>query len=247
MQNKVALITGGTSGIGHATALAFARAGASVVVAGRREPEGARVVRGIQDAGGKASFIRADVTRESDVRAMVQHALETFGRLDYAFNNAGVELVQPVVEANPDDYRRVFDANVLGVLLSMKHEIPALLRSGGGAIVNTSSIAGSVGFPGTAIYAASKSAVNGLTRAAAMEVAKQNIRINGISPAAIDTEMFDRFAGSDQNKQHMATLHPVGRIGRSEEVAAAVLFLCSEGASFITGHDLKVDGGFTVP
>src|SRR5205814_815893 len=215
MKGKVALVTGGTSGIGRATAVALGRAGASVVVAGRRETEGRETVELIKKTGGQASFFRADVSREADLRALVEHTVKTFGRLDIAVNNAGVELVQPVVEANPDDCRRIFDVNVVGVLLSMKHEIPAMLRTGGGSIVNMSSIAGSVGMPGIAVYGASKAAVHQMTRVAAIEVAKQNIRINSVSPAAIQTEMFDRFAASEENKSGIAAMHPLGRVGRA--------------------------------
>lgn len=247
MKGKVALVTGGTSGIGRATAVAFGRAGASVVVAGRREAEGNETVRLIKAAGAQASFVRADVSREPDIRAMVDHTVKTFGRLDFAVNNAGVEHAQPIVEASADDFRRVYDVNVLGVLLSMKHEIPAMLKAGGGAVVNIASVAGSVGFPGIAIYGGTKAAVIQMTRIAAIEVAKQNIRVNSVSPAVIDTDMFQRFAGTDDNRAAMTALHPIGRIGRVEEVAAAVVYLCSDGASFITGQDLKVDGGLTVP
>lgn len=247
MKGRVALVTGGTSGIGRATAVAFARAGANVVVAGRRESEGHETVRLAREAGAEASFFRADVSREADVRALVDHTVQRFGRLDIAFNNAGVELVQPVVESTPEEFRRVLDTNVLGVLLSMKHQIPAMLRAGGGSIVNTSSVAGSVGLPGTAVYGASKAAVNQLTRVAALELARQNIRVNSVSPAAIDTDMFDRFSGSPQNREAIGQMHPVGRIGRAQEVADTVVFLCSDSASFITGQDVKIDGGLTVP
>ena len=247
MKGKVALVTGGTSGIGRAVAIALARSGAAVILTGRREAEGQETVRQIKAAGGQGSFFRADVSREADIRAMVDYTVKAHGRLDIAVNNAGIELTQPMVEATPEDFHRVYDINVLGVLLSMKHEVPAMLKSGGGSIINISSVAGSVGFPGIAIYGGSKHAVIGMTRAAAVELAKTNIRVNSVSPAAIATDMFDRFAGTDENKAAMAAMHPVGRVGKSEEVAAAVLFLSSDGASFITGHDLKVDGGLTVP
>lgn len=248
--DKVALVTGGTSGIGRATAVAFAREGAKVVVAGRRDKEGHETVNLIKQAGGEGLFVRTDISNESDVAHLIEKTVSTYGRLDYAFNNAGVEAkAAPVVDATGTDYQFVFDVNVKGVLLSMKYEIPAMLKHGSGSIVNTSSIAGTIGMPAFSIYVASKHAVLGLTKCAALEVAKQGIRVNAVSPGAIETEMFTRFAGgkdSDMSK-YLASLHPVGRIGTSDEVASAVIYLSSPGASFITGHDLVIDGGFKVP
>jgi NAD(P)-dependent dehydrogenase (short-subunit alcohol dehydrogenase family) len=245
-QNKVALVTGGTSGIGQATALAFARAGAKVVVSGRREKEGQAVVASIKNTGGEALFVQADVSRESDVIALVDKTVSTYGRLDLAFNNAGVEWMGPLEQATEAEYRRVFDINVWGVLNSLRHEIPAMLKTGGGAIVNTSSIAGHIGMGQVSIYIASKHAVEGLTKSIALEFAKQNIRVNAVAPAAIETAMVDRFAGPDgEMREYFKSLHPVGRMGKAEEVADAVLFLCSPQSGFITGESLKVDGGFT--
>src|SRR6185312_3985334 len=192
--NKVALVTGGTSGIGRATALEFARAGAKVVISGRREKEGREVVAAIRGSGGEAAFVQTDIAREGDVRRMVEFTTDTYGRLDVAFNNAGVEWMGPLDQATEEEYRRVFDVNVWGVLNSMRHEIPAMLKNGGGAIVNTSSVAGHVGLAQVSVYIASKHAVEGLTKSLALEFAKQNIRINAIAPGAIATEMFDRFA-----------------------------------------------------
>jgi NAD(P)-dependent dehydrogenase (short-subunit alcohol dehydrogenase family) len=249
-ENKVVLITGGTSGIGRATAIAFAKEGAKVVVSGRRKAEGAETVTMVEKAGGEGLFVQADVSDEEQVKKLVETTVSHFGRLDIAFNNAGIEgELGPVTEAKVETYNKVFDINVKGVLLSMKHEIPALLKSGGGSIVNTSSIAGTIGMANVGIYIASKHAVNGLTKTAALEVAKQGIRVNTVSPAAIQTDMLDRFIGDEgaaQKKEYFATQHPIGRLGQPEEIASAVLYLSSPGASFITGHDLLVDGGFTV-
>jgi NAD(P)-dependent dehydrogenase (short-subunit alcohol dehydrogenase family) len=240
---KVALVTGGTSGIGKATATEFARAGAKVVLTGRREKEGAQVVAEIKKLGGEAAFVRADVAKDADVKRMVDFTVDKFGRFDIAFNNAGVEWKGPLDQATEAEYRRIFDVNVWGVLNSMRHEIPVMLKNGGGAIVNTSSVAGHVGLGQVSVYIASKHAVEGLTKSVALEFAKQNIRINAVAPGVIATEMWDRFAG-DELRDQVASIIPVARIGASEEIAAAVLYLCSDNAKFTTGTSLVVDGGF---
>jgi len=245
-QDKIVLVTGGTSGIGRATALAFARAGAKIVIAGRRESEGQAVVSEIKSAGGKALFVRADVAHEAEVKALVDQTVATYGRLDVAFNNAGVEWLGSLTEASEADYRRTFDTNVWSLITSLKYEVPAMLKNGGGSIINTSSIAGHLGFAGASIYVASKHAVEGLTKTAALEFAKQGIRVNAVAPAAIETAMVDRFVGAEGDQRSgLASMHPIGRMGRVEEIAGAVLFLASDAASFITGESLKIDGGFT--
>jgi NAD(P)-dependent dehydrogenase (short-subunit alcohol dehydrogenase family) len=244
-EGKVALVTGGTSGIGKTTAIAFARAGAKVVLSGRREKEGAQIVAEIRKLGGDAAFVRADVAKDADVKAMVKFAVDKFGRLDIAFNNAGVEWKGTLEQATEAEYRRIFDINVWGVLNSMRHEIPAMLKNGGGAIVNTSSVAGHVGLAEVSVYIASKHAVEGLTKALALEFAKQNIRVNAVAPAGVATDMADRFAGKEGDmRDHLTSLHPVGRIGTTDEIAAAVLYLASDAAKFTTGTSLVVDGGF---
>jgi NAD(P)-dependent dehydrogenase (short-subunit alcohol dehydrogenase family) len=245
-QNKVVLITGATSGIGKVSALAFAKAGAKVIVSGRRETEGQAVVAEIKAAGGEATFVKADVAVEADVAALVAKTIATYGRIDIAFNNAGIELTGSVLEATEADYRRVFDINVWGVITSMKHEIPVMLKQGAGVIINTSSAAGHVGMAGASVYVASKHAVEGLTKAAALEYAKQGIRVNAVAPAAIETDMMNRFTGggNEEALTYMRSLHPVGRLGRAEEIAGPVLFLASDAASFITGASLNVDGGY---
>lgn len=244
---KVALVTGGTSGIGRAAAVAFAREGAKVVVAGRRAAEGEETVRLIREQGGEGLFVATDVSQESQVKNLLGRTVERFGRLDCAFNNAGVEQVPtPFLKQTVEIFDQVMNVNVKGVWLSMQHEIPELLKSGGGAIVNTSSIAGVVGFGGAEIYIASKHAVVGLTKSVAVEFGKQGIRVNAVLPAAIETDMYDRFVGDKaETRAAFTALHPIGRIGTPQEVAEAVVWLCSGKSSFVTGHCLLVDGGYT--
>ncbi len=243
---KVALITGGTSGIGKETAVQLAHAGAKVVIAGRRLEEGNSVVNEIRSAGGEAIFVQTDVTQEEQVKRLVDETLRHFGRVDIAFNNAGIELGGPITEVTEEDYRKVFDINVLGVFLSQKYEIPAMLASGGGSIINTSSVVGHIAMPGASVYIASKHAVEGITKTTALELAGQGIRVNAVAPGAIATDMIDRFAGEEgsDNRQWLVSQHPMGRLGLSKEVAAAVLYLASDAASFTTGTSLPVDGGY---
>lgn len=246
LQDKIALVTGGTTGIGRATAIAFARHGAKVVVAGRRQQEGDETVRLIQAAGGTAVFVAADVSKAADVKNLVARTVAIYGRLDIAFNNAGVEsaVIAPTADQDDDDFDKVFAINVKGVYLSMKHQIPAMLKNGGGVIVNTSSVAGQIGMPGAGPYVASKHAVIGLTKNAALEYAKLGIRVNAVAPAAIETPMLDRFTESVP-RDLLTSFHPIGRLGKPEEIAEAVVWLSSPQASFVTGQTLAVDGGFT--
>ena len=241
--NKIVLITGGTSGIGKVTAIAFANAGAKIVLTGRREKEGVEVVAEIRKTGGTASFVRADVSKDADIVKAIDFVAATYGRLDVAFNNAGVEMLGPLDQVTEEQYRSTFDINVWGVLNSMKYEIPAMLKGGGGAIVNTSSIAGHIGLAQASIYVATKHAVEGLTKAAAVEFGKQGIRVNAVAPGTIDTDMVARFPR--EAKDWLLTQHPVGRFGTSEEIAAAVLYLASDAAKFTTGTILAVDGGWS--
>jgi NAD(P)-dependent dehydrogenase (short-subunit alcohol dehydrogenase family) len=244
-KNKVVLVTGGTSGIGKATAIAFAEAGAKVVLTGRREREGLDVVAQIEKLGGTAAFCKSDFSREAEVEGAVLFTVKTYGRLDVAFNNAGLELVCPLDEITEEKYRQVFAINVWGVLSAMKHEVAAMLKTGGGAIVNTTSALGHVGIAHATVYVGSKHAVEGITKCVALEFAKQNIRVNTVSPAATATDMIDRFAGKEgPGRDGLVAMHPVGRLGKPEEIAAAVLYLCSDEAKFTTGTSLKVDGGW---
>lgn len=245
---KVVLVTGGSSGIGRAAALAFAREGASVVVAARRETEGEEVAEEIRRAGREAIFVRADVTREGDVASLVARVLDGYGRLDVAFNNAGLGVnVGPVEEQTGEVWQEQIDGNATSVFLSMKHEIPAMrTTAGGGAIVNNASVLGLVGMGGVAPYVAAKHAVVGLTRAAALEQARLGVRINAIAPAIVDTALFRSSLGAtEEGVRATVEAHPVGRVGTPEEVASLALYLASDEASFLTGAALPVDGGWS--
>lgn len=245
--NKVAMVTGGSVGIGQATALAFAQAGAAVIIADILEDEGRKLARHIEAEGGRATFVRTDVARETELKACVQQAVEQYGRLDFGINNAGIEQAgHPIVEADGEEFRRIIDINVGGVLMGMKAQIPAIRAAGGGAIVNLSSIAGLIGFPGAPAYVASKHAVLGLTKTAALECAHDNIRVNAVCPGAIETEMIERFVQHDAAaRKGLVAEHPLGRMGRPGEVAAAILWLCSREAGFVTGQHITIDGGYT--
>ena len=245
---KVAFVTGAGSGIGCATALAFAREDASVVAADVAEQGNRETVRMIEELGGRALALRCDVTRAGDVKVALDRTVETFGRLDVAFNNAGVEQEEAATaELAEEVWDRVIDIDLRGVFLCMKHEVPLMLEQGGGAIVNTSSGAGVKGFPNGAAYVAAKHGVIGLTRSAALDYAQANIRINAVCPGIIDTHMMDRVTGdTPEGRQQVISQEPIGRMGNPEEIAAAVMWLCSEAASFVVGHAMVVDGGQTV-
>jgi NAD(P)-dependent dehydrogenase (short-subunit alcohol dehydrogenase family) len=248
-EGKVAFVTGGGSGIGRAAALAFARAGASVAVADIGEQANQETVRLIEHEGGRALAVRCDVTKADEVKAALGRTGETFGRLDFAFNNAGLEPKKPAPTADYDEeeWNRIIDIDLRGVFLCMKHEIPLILKSGGGAIVNTSSGAGVIGIKGSPAYTAAKHGVIGLTRAAALDYAAQNIRINAVCPGYIDTPMMGRFTGgTPEGRAQVISEEPIGRMGKPEEIANTVLWLCSEGAGFVVGHALVADGGQTV-
>ena len=246
MKGKVAIVTGGSSGIGRAAAVALAKEGAKVVVAARRQKEGEETVKMMKDAGGDGIFVRTDVTKEDDVKSLVEKTIKEYGRLDYAFNNAGViEDSKLLADQTLETFHGTISVNLRGVFFSMKYEIPQMLKSGGGAIVNMSSIAGLVGIPELSIYVASKHAVAGLTKAAAQEYAKSGIRINAVAPGAIETDMLRKVRGENPELQESINAqHPIGRIGNPDEVAEAVVWLLSDKSSFVVGHILSVDGGW---
>jgi len=246
MKTLVVLITGALTGIGRATALAFANEGARVIVSGRRDEEGRRLVEALRELGGDADFVRADVRREDDVRTLVDAAVARFGRLDAAVNNAGTEGTPgPLTEQSAETYDAVFQTNVLGTLLSMKHELRVMLAQGHGSIVNVSSFFGRSGGAGASIYAASKHAVEGLTKSAALEAADRGVRVNAVAPGPIDTGMLERFAGTPERKAGLVGTVPLHRMGTPEEIAEAIVFLASDKAAFITGATLAADGGST--
>ena len=244
MASQVVLVTGALTGIGRATALAFARKGARIVVSGRRDEAGEALARELNAISGAAHYIRADVRHEDDVRTLVDETVARFGRLDVAVNNAGTEGTPgPVTEQTAESYAATFDTNVLGTVLSLKHEMRVMLAQGHGSIINLSSTMGHKGAPGASIYTASKHAVEGLTKAAALEGAASGVRVNAVAPGPIDTDMLTRFTGSPDRKAGLIAGVPAGRSGTPEEIAGAIVFLASDQASFVTGQIVSVDGG----
>jgi NAD(P)-dependent dehydrogenase (short-subunit alcohol dehydrogenase family) len=246
MSKSVVLITGALTGIGRATALAFAREGADLVVSGRHDDVGRALAGELRDLGVEAEFIRADVRHEDDVRALVERAVDRFGRIDIAVNNAGTEgKPGPVTEQTPEEYAATFDTNVLGTLLSMKHELRIMQVQGRGSIVNISSTMGERGAPNMSLYVGSKHAVEGLTKAAALEAAAYGVRVNAVAPGPTQTAMLDRLTGSPDRKAAFTASVPLKRGGKPEEIADAIVFAASEKASFITGQIIRVNGGKT--
>ncbi|GLS23856.1 SDR family oxidoreductase [Labrys miyagiensis] len=244
MSTQVVLITGGLTGIGRAAAVAFAKKGAKVVVAGRRDEAGQALVKELRSFGSEAEFVNADVRKEDDVRAMVDKTVARFGRLDVAVNNAATEGDRGLItEQTSQSFAATFDTNVLGVVLSMKHEVRAMQVQGSGNIINISSTYGHEGAAGASIYVGAKHAVEGITKSVALEVAKSGIRVNAVAPGPTDTGMLTRFTETEENKAVLAGQVPLGRLGLSEEVADGIVFIASDEARFITGHVLNVDGG----
>jgi NAD(P)-dependent dehydrogenase (short-subunit alcohol dehydrogenase family) len=246
MDNPVVLITGALSGIGRAAAIAFAREGSMVVVAGRRDEAGKALAEELRALGAEAEFINADVRSEDDVRALVDETVARFGRLDVAVNAAGTEgQVGPITGQTAETYAATFDTNVLGVILSMKHEVRVMHGRGSGNIINISSTYGHEGAAEASVYVGSKHAIEGITKSVALEIAKSGIRVNAVAPGPTDTGMLTRFTGTPEKKESLAAEVPMGRLGRPEEIADAIVFIASDKASFITGHILNVDGGHT--
>ena len=244
MSTQVVLITGGLSGIGRAAAIAFAKKGAKVVVAGRRKEVGESLVEELRSFGAEAEFVKADVRKEDDVRVMVDTTVARFGRLDVAVNNAATEgQVGPITDQTAESFAATFDTNVLGVVLSMKHEVRAMKAQGSGSIINISSTYGHEGAAGASVYAGAKHAVEGITKSVALETASSGIRVNAVAPGPTDTGMLTRFTGTPENKAALVTTVPMGRLGLSEEVADGIVFIASDEARFVTGHVLNVDGG----
>ena len=244
MSSQVVLITGALTGIGRATALEFAKQGARVVVSGRRDEEGVKLAAELRKLGAEAEFIRADVRHEEDVRKLIDKTVDRFGRLDVAVNNAATEgKPGPVTEQTSESYAATFDTNVLGTLLSMKHKLRVMLPQGSGSIVNISSAYGSVGAPGASVYVASKHAVEGMTKSAALEVAGTGVRVNVVAPGTTDTGMLTRFSGTDENKAALVSTVPVKRLAKPEEIAHVIVFVASANASYMTGASIPVDGG----
>ncbi|BAY87568.1 short chain dehydrogenase [Calothrix parasitica NIES-267] len=246
LKGKVALVTGGTTGIGQETAIALAGAGAKVIVTGRGIERGEETVNLIKKQGGEATFVRADVSQATEVEAMVKQAVETYGRLDCAFNNAGTEgKLAPITELSEEDLNKVIDINLKGTWLCLKYEIAQMLKQGSGAIVNTSSGYGEVGGANASLYSASKHGIIGLTKSLALEYATKGIRINAVAPGPIDTGMPDRGTSSKEAlENYISTFVPMNRMGTAREVAEAVIWLFSDAASFVTGTTLAVDGGY---
>ncbi|MFM0007816.1 glucose 1-dehydrogenase [Paraburkholderia dipogonis] len=247
MNSPVVLITGALTGIGRATALAFAREGNRVVVSGRREEAGQALAAELRALGAEAEFLHADVRFEAEVRSVVERTVERFGRIDVAVNNAGTEgQLAPIVEQTATNYEDTFSVNVLGTLLSLKHEMRVMLAQGAGSIINLSSIAGQVGFAGGSVYVASKHAVEGLTKSAALEGATAGVRVNAVAPGPVATEMLDRFAGgTEEGKAGFLATIPARRAATPDEIAQTIVFLASDKARYLTGQNIAVDGAYT--